>query len=82
MLIYYPATLWNTLIICCSGTKSCLTICNLMHCSMPGFPVLHHLPEFTQAHVHLAGDATQPFNLLSSPSPPDLNISQHQDLFK
>ena len=36
----------------CSVTKSCLTLCNLMDCSMPGFPVLHHLPESTQTHVH------------------------------
>ena len=32
--------------------KSCLTLCNPMDCSMPGFPVLHHLPEFAQTHVH------------------------------
>ena len=23
-----------------------------MNCSTPGFPVLHHLPEFSQTHVH------------------------------
>ena len=27
-------------------------ICNLLDCSMPGFPVQHQLPEFTQTHVH------------------------------
>ena len=37
---------------CCSVTQSCLTLCNLMNCSMPGFPVPHHLPEFVQVHVH------------------------------
>ena len=26
----------------CSVSQSCLTLCNPMHCSMPGFPVLHH----------------------------------------
>ena len=36
----------------CLVTKSCLTLCNLMDCSMPGFPVLHHLPESAQTHVH------------------------------
>ena len=35
-----------------SVTKSCLTLCDPMNCSMPGFPVLHHLPEFAQIHVH------------------------------
>ena len=29
-------------------------------CSMPGFPVLHHLPEFAQTHIHRVGDAIQP----------------------
>ena len=28
--------------------------------SMTGFPVLHHLPEFVQTHVHYVGDAIQP----------------------
>ena len=32
---------------------------DLMDCSMPGFPVLHHLPEFAQTHVHWVGDAIQ-----------------------
>ena len=31
-----------------------------MDCSMPGFPVHHHLPEFTQTHVHWVSDAIQP----------------------
>ena len=37
---------------CSSVTESCSTLCDLMNCSTPGFPVLHHLPEFTQTHVH------------------------------
>ena len=37
---------------CCSVAKSCLTFCDPMDCSMPGFPVLHHLPEPAQTHVH------------------------------
>ena len=36
---------------CCSVTKSCLTLCDPMNCSTPGFPVLHYLPEFPQTHV-------------------------------
>ena len=37
---------------CCSVAKSCLTLCDPMDCSMPGFPVLHYLLEFAQVHVH------------------------------
>ena len=33
-------------------TKLHLTFCNLMNCSIPGFPVLHYLLEFAQIHVH------------------------------
>ena len=51
-------------------------------CNTPGFPVLHHLPEFEQTHVHWVGDAIQPFCPLSSPSPPAFNLSQHQGLFQ
>ena len=35
--------------------------------SMPGFPVLHYLPEFAQTHVHWVGDAIQPSHPLSHP---------------
>ena len=41
-----------------------------MNHSMPGLPVHHHLPEFTQTHVHRVGDTIQPSHPLSSPSPP------------
>ena len=54
------------------------TLCNPMNCSTPGLPVHHHLPEFTQTHVHQVGDAIQPSYPLSSPLPPALNPSQHQ----
>jgi len=36
----------------CSVTQSCLTLCDSVDCSTPGFPVLHYLPEFAQTHVH------------------------------
>ena len=61
---------------------SCVQLYNPMDCSMPGLPVLHQFLEFTQTHVHWVGDAIQPSHPLSSPSPPALNLSQHQDLFK
>ena len=57
-------------------------LCYPMNYSTPGFCVHHQLPEFTQTHVHWVGDATQPSHPLSSPSPPALNLSQHQGLFK
>ena len=49
-----------------------------MDCSTPGLPVHHQLPESTHTHVHSVGDAIQPSHPLSSPSPPALNLSQHQ----
>ena len=65
-----------------SVTQSCLTLCNLMDCSTPGFPVHHQLPELAQTHVHLVGDAIQPSHPLLSPIPPAFNLSQHQGLFQ
>ena len=58
------------------------TLCNPMNCSTSGLPVHHHLPEFTQTHVHRVSDAIQPSHPLSSPSPPAPNPSQHQGLFQ
>ena len=66
----------------CSVAQSCPTLCDPMDCSMPGLPVHHQLPEFTQTHVHWVGDAIQPSHLLSSSSFPTFNLSQHQGLFK
>ena len=65
-----------------SVPQLCLTLCEPMNHSTPGLPVHHQFPEFTQTHVHWVGDAIQPSHPLSSPSPPALNPSQHQDLFQ
>ena len=65
-----------------SVAQSCLTLCDPQECSTPGLPVHHQLPEFTQTHVHPGGDAIQASHPLSSPSPPALNLSQHQGLFQ
>ena len=62
--------------------QSCLTLCDPMNHSMPGLPVHHQLPEFTQTHVHRVSDTIQPSHPLSSPSPPAPNPSQHQSLFQ
>ena len=61
----------------CSVAKPCLTLCDSMNCSMPGFPV----PEFAQIHVHWGGDTVES-SLLSPRSPPVLSLSQHQGLFQ
>ena len=58
------------------------TLCDPMNRSTPGLPVHHQLPESTQTHVHWASDAIQPSHRLLSPSPPTLELSQHQGLFK
>ena len=72
---------------CCSVQFSsvaqlCLTLCDTMICSMPGLPVHHQLPEFTQTHAHWLSDAIQPSHALWSFSPPTFNLSQHQGLFQ
>ena len=79
---------WDSLLSCCviwspspSVAHLCLTLWP-MDCSTPGFPLLHHLPEFAQIPAHWDGDAIQPPHPLSSPSPPALNLSQPQSLFQ
>ena len=80
---HYAIVNWQQFFfLCCSVAKSCLTLCDPMDCSTPGFPVLHYLPEFVQTHVHQVGDAIQPSHPLSSPSPFAFNLSQHQGLFQ
>ena len=65
-----------------SVTQSCPTLWDPLDWNMPGLPVHYQLPEFTQTNVYWVGDAIQPSHLLSSPSPPALNLSQHQGVFK
>ena len=59
-----------------SVSQLSLTLCDPINCSMPGLPVQHQLPEYTQTHVHWVGDAIQPSH------PPAFNPSQHQGLFQ
>ena len=63
---------------CCSVTKSCLTLWDPIDCSRPGFSVLHHLPEFTEIHVHWVSDALQ----TSHPLPPFLLCSAFSSIRK
>ena len=65
---------------CCSVAKSCPTLCNPMNFSTLSFPVLHHLLEFAQIHVHLVSDAIQPSHLLLFPSTPAFYLSPNQGL--
>ena len=73
----------NVCVCCsCSVTKSCPTLCNPMDCSMPDFPILHHLMELSQTHAYWVSEAIQPSHPLLSPSPPAFNLSQLQGLFQ
>jgi len=65
-----------------SVAQSRPTLCDPMNHSMPGLPVHYQILESTQTHVHCVSDAIQPSHPLSSPSPPALNLSQHQGLCK
>ena len=65
-----------------SVAQSYPTLCDLMDCSTPGFPVHHQLLELTQTDVHWVGNAIQPSHHLPFPSPPTFNLSQHQGLFR
>ena len=60
--VVYSACLLTPSVQFSSVTQSCLTLCEPMGCSLPGFPVLHRLPEFAQTHVHWVGDAIQPIS--------------------
>ena len=67
---------------CCSVAQSCPTLWDPMDCSTPGFPVLHHLLELAQNHVHWVSDAIQPSHPLLPPSLSAFSLSQHQGLFQ
>ena len=65
-----------------SVTQLCPTLCDPMHCSMPGFLVHHQLPEVAQTLLHRVGDAIQPSHPLLTSSPPAFHLSQHQEIFQ
>ena len=81
--MYCWSLAWRILsIVFSSVAQSYSTLCDPMNHSTPGLSVHHQLPEFTQTHVHRVSDAIQPSHPLSSPSPPALNFTQRQGLFK
>ena len=63
-----------------SVAQLCPNLCDTVNRIMSDLPVHHQLLESTQTQVHQVGDAIQPSHPLSSPSPPSLNLSQHQGL--
>ena len=79
---FHSSTKIKQLCCWCSIAQLCLTLCDPMDRNTPRFPVHHQFPELAQTHVHRVGDAIQPSHPLSSPSPPDFYLSQHQSLFK
>ena len=78
--IWYIYLQWNDQFS--SVAQSCPTLCDPMNHSTPGLPAHHHLPEFTQTHIHRVRDSIQPSHPLSSPSPPAFSLSQHQGPFQ
>ena len=72
----------TTVLFCSVLSLSCVRLFAPLDCSMPGFPVLHCLPEFAQTYVHWVSDAIQPSHSPLTPSLPALNLPQHQDLFQ
>ena len=44
--------------------QSCPTLCDPIDSRILGFSVYHQLPDFTQTHVHLVGDASQPSSVV------------------
>ena len=69
----YP--LWDILTLNFSSVdQSCLTLCDPMDSSTPGFPVHHQLPELAQTHIHQISDAIQPSHPLLSPYPSALSF--------
>ena len=80
-LVFFSSGLLVSLCCCFSVIRSCLTLCDPIDCSMPGFPIHHHLLALCQPHVHWVGDAIQPSCPLSSPSPLAFNLSRHKSGF-
>ena len=70
-----------------SVTQSCLTLCNPMDCSTPGFPVHHQLPELAQTHVHRVSDAINHLILchpvfLLPPIPPSIRVFPNESTLR
>ena len=64
-----------------SVPQSCPTLCDPMDCSTLGTPSIANSQSLL---IPMSMESVMPFNhlMLSSPSPPAFNLSQHQGLFK
>ena len=82
IVIIHKFQTYYKIIVIVQSSQSCLTLCQHRDCHTPGFPVLHHLPEFAQTHIHWVSDAIQPSHPLLSPSLPVFNLCQNQGLFR
>ena len=67
-----------------SVAQSCLTLCDPMNLSMPGLPVHHQLPEFTQTHVCRVGDAIHALSplLLLPSSFASIRVFSNESVFR
>ena len=84
---FYLKTLMINAIQFSSVAQSCPTLCDPMNCSTLGLPVYHHLPEFTQTHVHQVGDAISHLILcrpllLLSPIPPSIRVFSNESTLR
>ena len=80
-MVHVPTTQYS------SVAQSCPTLCDPMNQSMPGLPVHHQLPEFTQTHIHRVSDAIQPSHPLSSllllhPIPPSIRVFSNESTLR
>jgi len=86
MILNFFPCLWGDQTIS-SVAQSCPTLCDPMNCSMPGLPVHHQHPEFTQTHVHRVSDAIQPSHplsplLLLPPIPPSIRVFSNESTLR
>ena len=70
-----------------SVAQSCPTLCDPMNRGMPGLPVHHQLPEFTQTHIHQVSDASSHLILcrpllLLPPIPPSIRVFSNESTLR
>ena len=82
MLKVVPNWIKRLVVVVVVELLNCVQLCDPTDWSTPDFPVLQYLLELAQINILWIGDAIQRFHLLSSPSLPGLNVSQHQGLFQ
>ena len=86
-LAHYPEKVFKDSVQFSSVAQSCPTLCDPMNRSMPGLPVYHQLPKFTQTHVHRVSDAIQHLILcrpllLLPPIPPSVRVFSNESTLR